>query len=324
MNYLVTGCAGFIGYHVADSILKQDKQSKVIGIDNLNDYYSVKLKQKRIQLLKQNKRFNFLKINLIDKKKIITVFKKHKIDFVIHLAAQAGVRYSLINPKSYYESNIVGFSNIIEISHANNVKKFIFASSSSVYGDKKKYPLNESEKIYPKNIYSASKKLNEDIASDVSKISKMQMIGLRFFTIYGKWGRPDMLIFSFLKSAKEQKIYYLNDYGNHVRDFTHIDDVLIIINKLIKKKINQKFQIFNICSNNPIKINFLISRMQNYLTKKAIIKKVHHNKVEVFKTHGDNSKIKKYLKIRKFKNITNELNKIIDWYEKEKIWKITS
>ena len=324
MNYLVTGCAGFIGYHVADSILKQDKQSKVIGIDNLNDYYSVKLKQKRIQLLKQNKRFNFLKINLIDKKKIITVFKKHKIDFVIHLAAQAGVRYSLINPESYYESNIVGFSNIIEISHANNVKKFIFASSSSVYGDKKRYPLNETEKIYPKNIYSASKKLNEDIASDVSKISKMQMIGLRFFTIYGKWGRPDMLIFSFLKSAKEQKIYYLNDYGNHIRDFTHIDDVLIIINKLIKKKINQKFQIFNICSNNPIKINFLISRMQNYLTKKAIIKKVHHNKVEVFKTHGDNSKIKKYLKIRKFKNITNELNKIIDWYEKEKIWKITS
>tara|TARA_B100000780_G_C21090389_1_gene439429 strand:+ start:676 stop:1650 length:975 start_codon:yes stop_codon:yes gene_type:complete len=324
MNYLVTGCAGFIGYHVADSILKQDKQSKVIGIDNLNDYYSVKLKQKRIQLLKQNKRFNFLKINLIDKKKIIRVFKKHKIDFVIHLAAQAGVRYSLINPESYYESNIVGFSNIIEISHANNVKKFIFASSSSVYGDKKRYPLNETEKIYPKNIYSASKKLNEDIASDVSKISKMQMIGLRFFTIYGKWGRPDMLIFSFLKSAKEQKIYYLNDYGNHVRDFTHIDDVLIIINKLIKKKINQKFQIFNICSNNPIKINFLISRMQNYLTKKAIIKKVHHNKVEVFKTHGDNSKIKKYLKIRKFKNITNELNKIIDWYEKEKIWKITS
>jgi UDP-glucuronate 4-epimerase len=324
MNYLVTGCAGFIGYHVAVSILKQDKQSKVIGIDNLNDYYSVKLKQKRIQLLKQSKRFNFLKINLIDKKKIIRVFKKHKIDFVIHLAAQAGVRYSLINPESYYESNIVGFSNIIEISHANNVKKFIFASSSSVYGDKKRYPLNETEKIYPKNIYSASKKLNEDIASDVSKISKMQMIGLRFFTIYGKWGRPDMLIFSFLKSAKEQKIYYLNDYGNHIRDFTHIDDVLIIINKLIKKKINQKFQIFNICSNNPIKINFLISRMQNYLTKKAIIKKVHHNKVEVFKTHGDNSKIKKYLKIRKFKNITNELNKIIDWYEKEKIWKITN
>jgi len=324
MNYLVTGCAGFIGYHVAVSILKQDKQSKVIGIDNLNDYYSVKLKQKRIQLLKQSKRFNFLKINLIDKKKIIRVFNKHKIDFVIHLAAQAGVRYSLINPESYYESNIVGFSNIIEISHANNVKKFIFASSSSVYGDKKRYPLNETEKIYPKNIYSASKKLNEDIASDVSKISKMQMIGLRFFTIYGKWGRPDMLIFSFLKSAKEQKIYYLNDYGNHVRDFTHIDDVLIIINKLIKKKINQKFQIFNICSNNPIKINFLISRMQNYLTKKAIIKKVHHNKVEVFKTHGDNSKIKEYLKIRKFKNITNELNKIIDWYEKEKIWKITS
>ncbi len=323
MNYLVTGCAGFIGYHVANSLLKKNKKSIVIGIDNLNDYYSVKLKKRRTNLLKESKRFKFFKFNLIDKKKIISIFKKHKIDVVIHLAAQAGVRYSVVNPTSYFESNIVGFSNIIELSHINNVKKFIFASSSSVYGDKKKYPLKESEINYPKNIYSASKKLNEDIASDVSRISKMKIIGLRFFTIYGKWGRPDMFIFSFLKAVKEQKIYKLNNYGKHVRDFTHIDDVLVIINKLIRKTIIKKFQIFNICSNKPIKMNILISVIQKYLTKKAIIKKVSHNKIEVFKTHGDNLRIKNYLKIKKFKVITNELNKIIDWYEKEKIWKIT-
>ena len=256
------------------------------------------------------------------KKKTEEIYKKFKIHTVIHLAAQAGVRYSVINPSSYYESNILGFANIIDLSTKYNVKKFIFASSSSVYGDKKKYPLNEKEKIYPKNIYSASKKLNEDMARDVSNISKMKIISLRFFTIYGKWGRPDMFIFSFLKAVKMQKTYYLNNYGNHVRDFTHIDDVLLIINKLIIKKIIKNFQIFNICSNQPIKMNALISKMQKYIKKKAIIEKISHNKVEVFKTHGDNSKIKGYLKIKKFKNIAHELKKIIEWYEEEKIWKI--
>ena len=295
MNYLVTGCAGFIGYHVAESILKKNKNSKVIGLDNINDYYSVKLKKERIKILNTNTKFKFYQIDLIKKKEIEKIYKKFKIHTVIHLAAQAGVRYSVINPSSYYESNIIGFTNIIDLSKKYDVKKFIFASSSSVYGDKKKYPLNEKEKIYPKNIYSASKKLNEDMARDVSNISKMKIIGLRFFTIYGKWGRPDMFIFSFLKSIKQKKIYHLNNYGNHVRDFTHVDDVLIIINKLIIKKIMKNFQIFNVCSNKPIKMNILISIMQKYIKKKAIIKKISHNKVEVFKTHGDNSKIKKEL-----------------------------
>jgi len=324
MNYLVTGCAGFIGYHVVESILKNNNHSNVIGLDNINDYYSIKFKKERIKKLKKNKKFKFYKINLSQKKDIIKIFKKFKIHGVIHLAAQAGVRYSVINPLSYFESNILGFQNIIDLSKKYKVKKFIFASSSSVYGDKKNYPLSEKEKIYPKNIYSASKKLNEDIAMDVSNISKMKIIGLRFFTIYGKWGRPDMFIFSFLKAVKEKKIYYLNNHGNHVRDFTHIDDVIVIINKLIGKKIIKNFQIFNICSNDPIKMNVLISKMQKYIKNKVIIKKVGHNKVEVFKTHGDNSKIKKYLNIKKFKNIINELKKIIDWYEKEKIWKITN
>ena len=324
MNYLVTGCAGFIGYHVVESILKNNKNSNVIGLDNINDYYSIKLKKERIKKLKINKKFKFYQIDLIEKIKIEQIYKKFKIHTVIHLAAQAGVRYSVINPSSYYESNILGFTNIIDLSKKYNVKKFIIASSSSVYGDKKKYLLNEKEKIYPKNIYSASKKLNEDMARDISNISKMKIIGLRFFTIYGKWGRPDMFIFSFLNAVKKQKIYYLNNYGNHIRDFTHIDDVLLIINKLIIKRIIKNFQIFNICSNKPIRMNVLISEMQKYIKRKVIVKKISHNKVEVFKTHGDNSKIKKYLKIKKFKNITHELKKIIDWYEKEKIWRITN
>ena len=324
MNYLITGCAGFIGYHISESILKANKTSKVIGIDNINNYYSVNLKNKRLNNLKKNGQFKFYKLNLINKKKIVKIFKKFKIDIVIHLAAQAGVRHSIINPSSYYESNVIGFSNIIEVSHKHKVKKFIFASSSSVYGDKKKYPLNENEKVFPKNIYSASKKLNEDIASDVSKISKMKILGLRFFTIYGKWGRPDMFIFSFLKSIQEQKTYYLHNYGKHVRDFTHIDDVLSIIKKLISKKIVKNFQIFNICSNNPVSLRSLILKIYEYTEKKAIIKKIRHNKLEVLKTHGDNKKIKKYLKIKKFKNIFYELKNIIRWYQKEKIWKITN
>jgi UDP-glucuronate 4-epimerase len=323
MNYLVTGCAGFIGYHIANSIIKKNKKARVIGIDNLNNYYSVKLKEKRIKLLEKNKRFKFFKFDLINKEKIINIFKTNKIDVVVHLAAQAGVRYSVVNPKSYFESNILGFSNIIELSHLNNVKKFIFASSSSVYGDKKKYPLKESEKIFPKNIYSASKKLNEDMAKDVSHISKMKIIGLRFFTIYGIWGRPDMFIFSFLKSIKEQKTYYLNNYGKHLRDFTHIEDVLIVINNLIKKRHKKKFQIFNVCSNKPISLKALISKIYEHTKQKSFLKKIKHNKLEVFKTHGDNRKIKNYLKLKKFRNILDELKNIIEWYKKEKIWKIT-
>ena len=323
MNYLITGCAGFIGYFISESILKKNKNSTVIGIDNINDYYSVILKKKRLNILKKNNKFKFYKFDLVNKKKIGKIFKKHKIDIVIHLAAQAGVRYSVVNPSSYFESNIIGFINVIEASHENNIKKFIFASSSSVYGDKKIYPLNEKEKIFPKNIYSASKKLNEDIARDVSDISKMKIIGLRFFTIYGKWGRPDMLIFSFLKSIYEQKVFYLNNYGKHLRDFTHIEDVVKIINLLTVKKVKKNFQIFNICSNKPVSLKKIMSSISLNTIKKTIIKKVKHNKLEVLKTHGDNKKIKKYLRLKSFKNIFDELNGIIKWYKKEKIWKIT-
>ena len=322
MNILITGCAGFIGFHLSDFLSKKYRNSKIIGFDNINNFYSPFLKKMRIKELKKNKNFFFKKIDLVNKKKIENIFKKNKIKIVIHLAAQAGVRDSLKMPNSYYKSNFIGFMNIIHISAANKVKKFIYASSSSVYGDKKKFPLKENIDISPKNIYSATKKINEDIANDMSKISNMKMIGLRFFTVYGIFGRPDMFIFKFLNSIFNNKKFHLYNRGNHLRDYTHIDDVVNIIVNLIKKRIAKKFQIFNICSNNPIELNKLVKFISNFVNIKPKLIKKKRNNIEVLKTHGDNKKILSFLKIKLKKNIFFELPKIITWYKKNQIWKL--
>ena len=322
MNILITGCAGFIGFHLSEFLSKKYKKSKIIGFDNINNFYSPILKKMRIKELKKNKNFYFKKIDLENKKKLENIFKKNKIKIVIHLAAQAGVRDSLKMPNSYFKSNFIGFMNIVAVSNKNKVKKFIFASSSSVYGDKKKFPLKENMNISPKNIYAATKKINEDIANDLSKISNMKMIGLRFFTVYGKFGRPDMFIFKFLNSLLNNKKFYLFNKGNHYRDYTHIDDVVNIIINLIKKKITRKFQIFNICSNNPIDLNKLVKFISNFLNIKPKIIKKKRNSIEVLKTHGDNKKILSFLKIKLRKNIFFELPTIIDWYKKNQIWKL--
>ena len=322
MNILITGCAGFIGFHLSEFLSKKYKKSKIIGFDNINNFYSPILKKMRIKELKKNKNFYFKKMDLENKKKLENIFKKNKIKIVIHLAAQAGVRDSLKMPNSYFKSNFIGFMNIVAASNKNMVKKFIFASSSSVYGDKKKFPLKENMNISPKNIYAATKKINEDIANDLSKISNMKMIGLRFFTVYGKFGRPDMFIFKFLNSLLNNKKFYLFNKGNHYRDYTHIDDVVNIIINLIKKKITRKFQIFNICSNNPIDLNKLVKFISNFLNIKPKIIKKKRNSIEVLKTHGDNKKILGFLKIKLRKNIFFELPTIIDWYKKNQIWKL--
>ena len=322
MNILITGCAGFVGFHLSEFLSKKYKKSKIIGFDNINNFYSPILKKMRIKELKKNKNFYFKKIDLENKKKIENIFKRNKIKIVIHLAAQAGVRDSLKIPNSYFKSNFIGFMNIINISNKNKVKKFIFASSSSVYGDKKKFPLKENMDISPKNIYSATKKINEDIANDLSKISNMKMIGLRFFTIYGKFGRPDMFVFKFLNSLLNNKKFYLYNKGNHYRDYTHIDDVVNIIISLIKKKITKKFQIFNICSDDPIDLNKLVKFISNFVNIKPKIIKKKRNSIEVLKTHGDNKKILGFLKIKLARNIFFELPTIIEWYKKKQIWKL--
>tara|TARA_Y100000590_G_C15527794_1_gene941966 strand:+ start:458 stop:1042 length:585 start_codon:yes stop_codon:yes gene_type:complete len=193
MKILITGVAGFIAFNFAKELSKL-KNVKVIGLDNFSSYYSLKLKHKRINNLKKNKNFNFFKIDLLEKKKVYNLFKKNRFDEVYNFAAQAGVRYSLENPTAYIDTNVCGFSNLISISQQFGTKKFYYASSSSVYGDSNNFPLNENEKIYPKNIYGLSKKFNEEIAQNFFEMYNFKSIGLRFFTIFGEWGRPDMFI----------------------------------------------------------------------------------------------------------------------------------
>ena len=321
MKVLVTGCAGFLGYHICDELLKNNNSTSIIGVDSINDYYSQGIKKKRLKDLKKNKNFLFYKIDISNEKKLKKIFNNHKFEIIIHLAAQAGVRHALKDPESYLNSNIKGFLNLIDNLKTNSVKKFIFASSSSVYGEGKKFPQSEEMKPKPINIYSSTKLLNEEIIRDYSNISKIKFIGLRFFTIYGSHGRPDMFLFKLLKSIFKKNSFYLNNYGNHLRDFTHVDDVKMIIKKLIDKKIKTKFQIFNVCSNNPISILKLISDVSKITSTNPKIVKVKRHKADVLKTHGSNIKIKKYLNIKIFRNIFEELLPIVNWYRDKKFYK---
>ena len=312
MNILITGCAGFIGYSLAAKLLKS-KINNIFGFDNLNKFYSVKLKKKRLFNLKKNKNFKFYKIDLSNKKKLSYLFKKQKIDVVFHFAAQAGVRYVSSHPEKFIHSNILGFHNLIEVSKNYNIKKFFYASSSSVYGDSNKFPVDEKSMLNPKNIYGLSKKLNEEYIK-INSNKKTQYIGLRFFTVYGEWGRPDMLILKYLDYARKNKTLYLNNSGNHWRDFTYIDDVTKILSKLIKKKFKEN-EIYNICSNRPILIKNLVS----YLNEKTgfnKIKNVDLNNLEVFKTHGKNIKLKRKINFSKYSNFNKNVDKTIKWFKK--------
>lgn len=324
MKILISGCAGFIGYHVSKMMLDHSKNTKIYGVDNMHNYYSVKLKKKRLNILKKYKNFKFFKIDIKNNLKIKKIFLDNKFDTVIHLAAQAGVRYSLINPGAYLDSNMTGFINIIENSSSNKIKKFIFASSSSVYGDQKKFPFKENFNLKPNNIYSLSKKFNEDVAKDVSVKSKMQIIGLRFFTVYGNLGRPDMFIYKLLNSIMNNRKFMLNNHGNHKRDFTHIDDVLKVFKKLLFAKLNlNKYDIFNICSSKPIDIRKIVKIVEKNLTKRAKIVKIPKNKVDVMLTHGCNQKLRNTLKIKKFKKFDDELKILIQNYIKDKLWHLS-
>ena len=310
MKILITGCCGFIGFNLANQLLK--KGFKIIGIDNINDYYDVRLKYQRLKILKQRKNFKFYKIDISDYKKIEQIFNRNKIETIINLAAQAGVRYSIENPKKYLLSNTVGFYNILENARLKSIKNIIFASSSSVYGDKKKFPLKETDEINPKNFYGLTKKHNEEMAETYSKLYKMNICGLRFFTVYGEWGRPDMFMLKYINSEKNFELY---NRGEHYRDFTYIKDVNLIILKLIKKKL-KGFNIFNICSNKPIKITKIISLINKKLNKNKLkIIKLGLQKADVIKTHGSNYKIKKILKLKNFTSINKGVNNLIDWHK---------
>ncbi len=313
---LITGAAGFIGYWLCKKLL-DNKNNEVVGLDNLNSYYSVKLKKERIKELKKAKNFIFLKLDLLEKKKLNQLFQKKKFNFVYNLAAQAGVRYSFENPESYCDSNIIGFNNILNLVEKFKVKKLFFASSSSVYGDIGPFPKKENSKLNTLNIYSLSKLANEITAKLFAKKSKTQIIGLRFFSIYGEWGRPDMLILKYLLAAKKKKNFELFNYGNHYRDFTYIDDAIQIVLKLSKSKIKKKFDIFNICSSKPIKITEILKIINKLQIKTKLTKKPLHN-ADVFKTYGDNRKVQNIVKKIKFTNYKIGVQNTVKWYKKNR------
>lgn len=317
MKILITGVGGFIGFSFANFLLSKTSKVEVYGLDNFDDYYDVNFKKKRISLLKKKNNFYFYNIDIRDKNKLYNFFKKKKFNIVLHLAAQAGVRYSLINPRKYIDVNIYGFINIINCIKRFKVKKFIYASSSSVYGESKKFPLLEDNKVNPKNIYGYSKLINEKIAEYFFKNNNIPSIGLRFFTVFGPWGRPDMFILKLLTLNKKKNFFQLNNSGNHYRDFTSINDINIILEKLCKKKITRNY-IFNVCSNRPIYIKTLVKMIEKYKGKLKI-KNIPKNKADVYKTHGNNRKILNYLKINKFSNFEVELKKTIDWFNNQNI-----
>jgi len=319
MQILITGAAGFIGFNLANFLLNKSNH-KITGIDNLNDYYSIDLKKKRLSILKKSKRFNFLRVNINEKKVVEEMFKKKKFDIVFNLAAQAGVRYSIDNPTAFVESNILGFYNILDASIKFKVKKLLYASSSSVYGDSKKFPLKEGQKIDPKNVYGLSKKVNEEISQVTSLYNDIQLIGLRFFTVYGEWGRPDMFMMKYLKSSfyKNHK-FYLNNFGKHVRDWTYVKDVCQILNLLIKIRSKKRHVIYNICSNKPVKLMSIISKIDLLTKKKPKITKRNLQKGDIYKTHGSNFLIKKITKFKKFTSIDTGLRNTVNWYIKNKI-----
>ena len=311
---LITGAAGFIGYSLCKKLLN-NKNYEVIGIDNLNSYYSVKLKKERIKKLKYEKNFQFYKLDLLEKRKLNDLFSRMNFKIVYNFAAQAGVRYSFKDPESYINSNIIGFSNILNLIKKFRVKRFYFASSSSVYGEIGPFPKKENSKLNTLNIYSLSKLSNEIMAKSFSIKSKAQIIGLRFFSIYGEWGRPDMLILKYLLAAKKKKNFELFNYGNHFRDFTYIDDAIQILLKLSKLNIGKKFDIFNICSSKPIKITKILKTINDLKIKTKVSKKPMHA-ADVFKTYGDNRKIKNIIKKIKFTNYKIGVQNTVNWYKK--------
>jgi UDP-glucuronate 4-epimerase len=316
--YLITGCAGFIGFHMCELLL--NKGIKVIGIDNLNKYYSQNLKLKRLSILKKKKLFKFYNIDL-SKKKIDQILLNIKKIKIIHFAAQPGVIYSYKNPKSYYDNNIVATDKLIDSVKKIKIEQFIFISSSSVYGDQKKYPINEKARLKSINYYAETKiQCEKKIRKKFKECHHSTKI-LRPFTVYGPYGRPDMLILKMLTLIKKRKKIDIFNYGKHLRDFTYVGDVVKIIYKLSNKK-NKNIKTFNICASNPIEINKVIKLFEKLLNKNFLINSLPKRQGEMKITYGSNKYLLKFIDFKKFTTINQGLRKTIDWYKKFKYKKL--
>ena len=330
MQLLVTGSAGFIGFHTCLRLLKNN--FKVLGIDNLDNYYDVDLKKERIHILNKYKNFIFVKSDITDRASVKKIFNNYNFKKVIHLAAQAGVRYSIKHPEKYIDVNINGFFNIIENSQKKKIKHFIYASTSSVYGFNENYPLKEDfSACHPAQIYAATKRSNELIAHSYSSLFNLPTTGLRFFTVYGPWGRPDMALFKFVSNIMSGKKIDLYNKGNHTRDFTYIDDVVDSIfsvinnipkgNKLWRKKSpNPKFsycpyRIINVGGSNPIKLKIFIKIIEDYLKIKSKKNYLPLQKGDVVKTQSSITWSKRILNLYPKTKPQTGIKLFLDWYK---------
>ena len=308
---LVTGCLGFIGMHLCKKLI--DFKIKVLGVDAIKDYYDVNLKMARLGVIRDNMNFQFLKLDLCDFESLDKSIKDFSPDVVVNLAAQAGVRYSLVNPNAYVQSNITGFLNVLQSCINNKIENLVYASSSSVYGLNNKIPFNTNDNVdKPISFYAVSKKSNELMAHTYSYLYGLKTIGLRFFTVYGPWGRPDMAYYIFCdKIAKGEEISVFNN-GNMQRDFTYIDDVVDGIVSAIGK--NYKYKIFNLGNNSSIDIMKMINLLESALGKKAIINFEPIQPGDVKKTYADIADSKKLLDYNPKITISEGISKFVDWY----------
>ena len=335
-TYFITGVAGFIGSNLAKRILKEEKDIKVVGLDNMNDYYDVKIKEYRLAELLKNENFIFIKGNLADKELINKIFEENKPEIVVNLAAQAGVRYSITNPDAYIESNIIGFYNILEACRYNSVEHLVYASSSSVYGSNKKVPYSTDDKVdNPVSLYAATKKSNELLAHSYSKLYNIPSTGLRFFTVYGPAGRPDMAYFGFTnKLIKGEKIQIFN-YGNCKRDFTYVDDIVEGICRVIKKAPEKKtgedglpippYAVYNIGNSSPENLLDFVTILQEELVRAGVLPKEYdfesHKELvpmqpgDVPVTYADTTPLERDFGFKPSTTLREGLRKFAEWYK---------
>ncbi len=328
-HVLITGAAGFIGAALTERFLVSGID--VVGVDNLSSYYDSDLKKARLRNIQQKSKkngisFSFFQIDLNDKFKLDEIFETHKISIVVHLAAQAGVRYSIQNPNIYFQSNLMGFGNILEVVRRNNISNFIFASSSSVYGANKKIPFEETDNVdHPVSLYAATKKSNEIMAFSYSHLYQIPTIGLRFFTVYGPWGRPDMAPMIFTKSILENTKIKIFNNGSMRRDFTYIDDITEGIFKCCFKIPDTKnndlntaasapYRIFNIGNGKPIELMDFIKILERNLGIEANKEFTDMQKGDVVETFADTSALQKWINYSPKTNIEEGIEKFVRWY----------
>ncbi len=329
MKILLTGAAGFIGFHTAQILLARGDE--VVGLDNLNDYYDVSLKEARLKKLQESPKFRFVKLDLADRENMAELFKREKFNRVINLAAQAGVRYSIQNPLAYIDSNVVGFANILEGCRHNGVEHLVYASTSSVYGANTKMPFSVHQNVdHPLSFYAATKKANELMAHTYAHLYKLPVTGLRFFTVYGPWGRPDMALFLFTRNILAGKPIDVFNYGNHRRDFTYIDDIAHGVVRAMDRVAtpNDKwnsddpdpgtskapYRLYNIGNNRPVELMRYIELIEGALGKKAIKNLLPLQQGDVPDTFADIDDLARDVCYRPDTPVEVGVQKFVEWY----------